>query len=280
MTMIATVAFPEEIIIMCDSRISYYKGDQKIASNDDLKKLYQLGTNIMIAFTTDDVSTTSKLIEKMTIKAHTILDLDTSQFLKVISAYAKEQYLLIKNKRPKIEFIYAGYDFHSKLKIESRKLQRVINNVKKNGKLPDMLENIVVSKKKFTIFSPPSPILAKQVFPGGGIILTKGWNMGTAGSGESFINDLEKYYPKIFSFPGTFNKAVILKNLADDFVKSVKIDTVGGLIQLFVITPNEISPLQFEEQGSQLQIKTYVDNRGNWVEENITSGERKVVKQK
>ena len=63
-------------------------------------------------------------------------------------------------------------------------------------------------------------------------------------------------------------------------MKSVKIDTVGGLIQLFVITPNEISPLQFEEQGSQLQIKTYVDNRGNWVEENITSGERKVVKQK
>jgi hypothetical protein len=280
MTMLATVAFPDEIILLCDSRVSFSASKIVISHADKLKKIYQLSQYSMLAFSTDDVIFTSKLIEKMTIKIRMMPNMGTSKFLNEISEYARYEYEKMKNgKEPVIEFIYAGLDFDSGTKVESRKLNLALKKCKKEGAIPDKLKDTKVSSKKFTIIPPPSPILAKQSFPNGELIVTKGWNMGTAGSGSSFVKDLEKYYPKIFMFPGTFNKSVILKNLADEYIKRENIETVGGLVQLFVIDKDGVKPLQYVEAGSNKKIKTYIDEKGNWIEENSITGEKTIVVQ-
>lgn len=276
--MIATVAYPDEIILMSDSRVTFYSS--KIPPKDSLKKVYQLNKHLMLAFTSEDVAFTWKIIEKMTIKASELANEKFSDFLEKISDYAKDEYLKHPGKKPVMEFIYAGLDFDSKLKVESRKLAIVLRQCAKRGYYPNKLIGVTPSKSKLTSIPGPVPILAKQSFPNGEIIVTKGWNMGTAGSGQSFIKELETYYPKIFHFPGSFNKGVILKNLADDYIKREKISTVGGFVQLFTITEQGIAPLQFlESKNGKETKKSYIDGHGNWIEEDLETGKKNIIVQ-
>lgn len=280
MTMIAAVAFPDEIIVLSDSRVSFSKKNIQLSSEDRLKKIYQLNSHVVFAFTSENVGLTWKVIEKMTIKLKDLSGLSNSEFLKEITKIAKSEYKSIDKSGTLMEFIYAGLDFKSKLKVESRKLETVLKKCQEHSYFPEKLVDIKLLEKKFTFIPAPSPILVKQTFPSGEAIFTKGWNMGTAGSGKSFVKELEKFYPKIFFFPGAFNKGMVIKDLADAYIEREEIKSVGGIVQLFAITSSGVEPIQFAQtKNGKAIIKRYVDENGNWVEENLETNKKLVVVQ-
>ncbi len=272
MTMIAATAFPEGVIVLSDSRVSYLKSNKD--PEDRLKKIFQLNKQLLLAFTTSNVALTWKIIEKMTIKAKTLQHLSTSEFVFQIGKYAQEVYIKEKNVNDNIEFIYAGLDFKAGTKINSNKLKRILNKYHSMGGYENKLSKTKVSNKKHTIVPPPSVLLVRQVFPSGELIFNRGWDMGTAGSGKGFIKELEKYYAKIFCFGTLHEKAIILKNLCDDYIKSSGISSIGGFVQVFMISEdNGVESLSYEEKVNGIVKKRrYISLEGKWVEEDLENG--------
>lgn len=63
MTLIAAIAFPDEVFIIGDSRASY--PGTTVPPRDELKKVYGLAPFLCLAYTSQDVKFTLKLVESL-----------------------------------------------------------------------------------------------------------------------------------------------------------------------------------------------------------------------
>lgn len=268
MTLIAAVGFPEEIIILSDSRMSY-KNDVKLPS-DNLKKIYGLSPYSVITYTTDDVSFTHKLIEKITIEAIKSQKDKTEIILRKIVSYAKTTYdNLSRNNTPNIVLIYAGM-VNKPYVISKNIFVKMMKKYGHNHFMPKKLKVNLEGQSKTIIIAPRTPLLIKQHLPSGKFISLLGWNMTTDGSGSDFIKELDKYYTKVFFVPGALNKGIILNDLCESFIKTSKVKSIGGTVQIFSVTESGVTPIMYQEGNIR---KKYIDSDGNWIEENIKTGQ-------
>src|SRR3989339_535485 len=275
MTLIASVGFADEVIVFSDSRISYQNNIKP--PKDELKKIYQLSSHSLISFTTNDVVFTCKLIEKITIFASSRQDKNTSKFLKDITSYAIEAYnkLLISSK-PEIIFIYSAM-INEPYVVRTNKLIQMLNLHKNNSFIPEKIKTIKITpKNKKTKIPAPTPLLIKQHFPDGRISSTVGWDYTATGSGKDFEKDITEMYPKLFFVPGAQNKGIILCETCKSYLKSANNQTIGGTIQTFIISKEGVKPVMFMEGDIR---KQYIDQNGDWVEEDLKSGTIKRAKQ-
>jgi len=275
MTLIAAVGFADEIIVISDSRTSY-KNNIKPPQNI-LKKIYQLSSHSLISFTTDDVAFTGKLIEKITLFAASRQIKNTSKFVKDITSYAKETYnnLAISSK-PEIIFIYSAM-IDKPYNIKTNKLTRMLNLHKNNSFIPEKIITLKIDpKNKVTKIPAPTPLLVKQHFPDGLISSTVGWDYTVSGSGSGFEKDIADIYSKLFFFPETQNKGIILCETCKDYLISANNQTIGGIVQTFTISKDGVKPVMFIEGDNR---KQYIDHNGDWVEEDLKTGTIKKAKQ-
>lgn len=269
MTLVGTIGFPDEVLIVCDSRRSYE--NNILPPKDDVKKIYQLSHHLCVGFTTQDISFTSNLIKSMTVFSASLHQLETGEFLKNITIFAKKEYESLakkEGKSPDMILVYAGMD-EKPLKVERNKVRLLIKLAKKPGYVPEKIKNLSIDEKSRYVEIPaPTPLLAKQRFPSGKVSSTRGWDFTVVGSGFGLENELEKFYTKFFFFPGAFNKGIILSDQCSNFVKNSNIGTIGGTIQIFFVDKSGVKPVQYiETSGGQVQSKIYIDQDGDWVEE-------------
>lgn len=278
MTMIAGIGFPDEVFIVSDSRVSYK--NRNIAPKDNLKKIYQLSKYSCFAYTSEDVIFTHNLIEEITKFTTSLPDIKTDMLLKQVTKYASRKYQEISDrlkKSPTMYFIYVGM-IDKPYKIETRKLKTILKIYNNKTYIPDKIK-IPNLKSKFTLIPSPTPLLIKQSFPDGKTSSSIGWDFSGLGSGKNVEFEIDKFYTKLFFFPGTFNKAVIIKDICDHYIGQSKINTIGGLIQIFMIDRDGVKPLMFVKHGEGEEVRQYVDTNGDWVEENTNTGVIKRVKQ-
>ena len=65
MSVVVGFSFPEEAIIISDSRISFVKGKAIVDSKDNLRKIFALTPQLAIGFTSDNVEITHKIISEL-----------------------------------------------------------------------------------------------------------------------------------------------------------------------------------------------------------------------
>jgi len=269
MTLIAGIAFPDVAYIVSDSRATFLNNSK--APQDKLKKIYQLSHHLCISYTSEDVSFTHKIIEEITKESCKYHSLDTGAFLKRIIKVTQKTYQKLTEKyksKPDMIFLFVGMD--KKPLLEKRnKIKNALAQAKDQNYIPEKLKNAKISSiNKYAKIEGPTPIFIKQKFPEGKISSTRGWDMTACGSGQGLADVLQKYYKKLFYFPGTFNKGVILSNLCEDYIKESKIKTIGGTIQIFAIDDNGVHPISYvEASGSNVKSKKYVSENGEWIEE-------------
>jgi len=269
MTLIAGVGFPDEVFIIGDSRASY--PNTKIPPKDELKKVFQLSPYLFLAYTSDDVKFTLKLVEAITIFASTNRNLETDMLLKCIIGFAKTKYKDLANnsqKQPSMSFIYAGIS-KKPLKEDKNKIIQLLKFYKDEPYFPKKLKILDIERaKKYINISPPTPLLVKQHFPDGHISATKGWNFTALGSGKGIEKKIEQYYRKLFFLPGGFNKGIILNDMCNQFILESNLNSIGGIVQIFMINENGITPIMFEEKSEGVvKRRIFIDQNGDWIEE-------------
>lgn len=275
MTLIAAVGFADEVVVFSDSRISY-KNNIK-PPKDELKKIYQLSSHSLISFTTSDVGFTSNLIEKITIFAVSRQNKNTSKFLKEITSYAVEAYnSLVTSSKPEIIFIYSAMIDEPYI-IRTNNLIRMMRLHKNDSFTPEKIKSVKINPKdKTTKIPAPTPLLIKQHFPDGRTSSTVGWDYTATGSGKDFEKDITELYTKLFFVPGAQNKGIILCETCKSYLKSANNQTIGGTVQTFTISKEGVKPVMFMEGNIR---KQYIDQNGDWVEEDMKSGVIKRAKQ-
>ncbi len=269
MTVIAAIGFPDEVILLSDSRASYSKN--VLPPKDKLKKIYQLSQYIAFAYTTSDVNLLSKVIEKITVFAQNISqNVPTEERLKLITHKATEVYEEVckeRNSRATSVIVYAAM-VDKPYKIERNKYKLLEKNCGTLPFAPEKIKGISANQKsKFVKIPSPTPLLVKQRFPGGETMATIGWDFTAEGSGKDFVAEIEKYYPKILGMGSGFNRAILLQDLCEHYIQFAKNETLGGLIQIFVIDKTGVHPVIYELKGPKGSIRKYINGNGDWVEE-------------
>lgn len=203
MTLIGALGFPDEVIILSDSRRSYK--NNVLPPKDDLKKIYQLSHHLCLAYTTDDIGFTSKLIEKITIFTSNLHHLSTNSFLKKTLEYVDKEYVVLskaKRKSPFVALLYAGVD-DKPLKIPTNKARLLIARFKRMPFSSIKFKSINLNdNNKYATIPGPTPILAKQMLPKHKITISRNWDFTVIGSGRGLEKEIEKYYKEIFLLPG------------------------------------------------------------------------------
>lgn len=269
MTVIAAIGFPDEVILLSDSRASYPKN--VLPPKDKLKKIYQLSPYIAFAYTTSDVDLLSEVIEKITIFAQNITQsVPTEERLKLITDKAAEVYkevCKIRNSQAASVIVY-GAMLDKPYKIEKNKYKLLEKNYGAQPLVPEKIKGLTVSQKsKYVEIPPPTPLLVKQRFPDGDTMSTIGWDFSAEGAGKDFVAEIEKYYAKVFGMGTGFNRAILLQDLCEHYIQVAKNETLGGLIQVFLIDKTGVHPLMYELKSPNGVVKKYINNEGEWVEE-------------
>lgn len=65
MSVVVGFSFPEEAVIISDSRISFLNNKVIVGTRDDLRKIFALTPYLAIGFTSDNVDLTHKIISKL-----------------------------------------------------------------------------------------------------------------------------------------------------------------------------------------------------------------------
>jgi hypothetical protein len=112
MSLVLGFSFPEEAIIICDSRIGAYdKHKNPIEKSDNLRKIYTLEDCLAIGFTSEDVELTLKILAKVTDYTITKTKHKATYYLlkrlpKVAAYEYKRLVKLNRIKPPTMEFVY------------------------------------------------------------------------------------------------------------------------------------------------------------------------------
>ena len=272
MTVIAAISFAEEIVVLSDSRMSY--NDKKIRPQDNLKKIYQLTSHSVLTYTTDDVFLTGKIIEDITRYISKQKVTTTRKIFEKIINVANNSYnkRTIGKAKPSMNFIYAGMNDHT-IYFPKDKLQKILELHGNKPYFPAKLKSLNETHNGKYKIPPLNPLLIKQSFPNNEVTISKEFDFTADGAGRPFISELEKFYSAVFSVPGGFNKAVILRNLCDDYINDSCIDSVGGLVQVFYVDKDGVKPLRFvEHRNNEVVSSLTINDRGDWIEEDIING--------
>lgn len=279
MSVVIACGYLEEVIILCDSRVSY--GGEKITdSKDNLRKIYQLGPMLAVGFTSNDVEFTLELLRRVTLyatqKAKSKATLYLMDKLPKVARYNYNQMAKASGKTPGMEFVYAGMvkDRYTYVK------QNTIFDLMKpgsSGAMPEKIGRALMrnSSAEYLALEPPSPILGNQVFPGGNLPETIGLGFITSGSGSGVFDDIMEENSNLFFTDASFPMRIyILRMICEEYIKKAKIPTIGGSIQTLRINAQGVSSMGYfrghvDANGNQVITEKISFQKGEWVVEDI-----------
>lgn len=252
MTMIAGLGFLDESYLISDSRISY--SGQK-DPEDRLMKVFQVAPHMMVAFASEHVYFTLELLRRITDYSIKNVDRKKTRFvLPHLIRKARYEYgNMLKEyklkKPPRMEFLYCGI-INKPQMFSSYLLDEIMK--KREGsafRIPEKIGRAMMERVDGVwSLDPPSPILYKQFFPNDPPHPFIYLGYVTGGSGQEVFYELEKEYYKFFDWDLGTTKGIILENIIDEYIKKQNIPTVGGIVQVWRINKDGITPIAYQRK--------------------------------
>ena len=272
MTLIAGIGFLDEAYLLSDSRISY-KGYKP--SEDKLMKVYQIAPTLAVGLTSEHVAFSLEVLRRVTEFSFTNTNSKLKRFiLPYLIRRARFEYnelsKSLDNIRPKMDFIYAGVVNKPQM-FSSYLMYKLMKD--KNGpfRIPEKIGKAMKDKTEgIWSLDPPSPILYKQSFPDNSDHSYINLGYVTAGSGQEFFYELEKEYAKLFDFGFGIEKGILIEHLATSYITNAKIDTVGGIVQVWRINSAGMRPITYamrknDKNGKETTLKELQFTGQEWV---------------
>lgn len=246
MSVVIGFSFPEEAIIVSDSRISFERNAQIVSANDDMRKIFVLTPQLAIGFVSKNVDITHKIIIAIQKYIH---DKTTNTFtyhlLQKLTKVATHEYgkltAGLKNP-PAMAFIYAGIIADRGIQIPEAVVMEVMLQGGGGGAVPEPIGKALMTMKDGLMsIDPPTPIIMTHKLPTNEISDLNIWGLDTIGSGASILKELKKEYSGLMTAePGsqTGFRANLIRIHCDEFIKKAKIPTIGGAVQVIRISTN------------------------------------------
>jgi hypothetical protein len=282
MTMIASIGFLDESYLISDSRISF--SGQK-DPEDRLIKVFQLAPKLMVAFTSEHVHFTLEVLKRVTEYALQNTDPKKSRFIlpHLIRKASYEYNNLLKEYKIKVpvrmEFLYCGVVDKSQM-FSSYLLDEIIKRKNGSFRVPEKIGRARMERfEGIWSLSPPCPIIYKQLFPNNPPHPYIHLGYAAGGSGQEVFYELEKEYYNFFDWDLGTTKGIIIENIIDEFIKKNNIPTVGGIVQVWRINKDGITPISYQrkhhtdstDEGELTRELKFQD--GIWTLTDIESGE-------
>ena len=258
MTLIAAIGFLDESYLISDSRVSYSVQKQP---EDKLIKVYQIAPRMMVAFTSEHVDFTLEVLRRITAFSLKNVDSKKSRFILpyLIRLASFEYRQLVKEvgmtKPPHMEFIYCGV-INKQQMFSSYLLDEIIRKKGGSFSVPEKIGRAMMNRLEGVwALDPPSPILYRQTFPENPSHPYIYLGYVTGGSGRDVFYEIERSYYKFFDWDLGTTKGIIFENIVDDYIKKNSIPSIGGIVQVWRINKNGITPISYTRK------KTNADNQ-------------------
>lgn len=263
-TLIAAIGFLDESYLISDSRVSYPVPKQP---EDKLIKVYQITSNMMVAFASEHVDFTLEVLRRITAFSLKNVGSEKSRFiLPYLIRLANFEYRqLVKEvgikKPPRMEFIYCGV-INKPQMFSSYLLDEIIKKKGGSFSVPEKIGRAMMKRVEGVwALDPPSPILYRQTFPENPSHPYIYLGYVTGGSGRDVFYEIERSYYKMFDWDLGTTKGIIFENIVDDYIKKHSIPSVGGIVQVWRINKSGITPISYARK------KTDVDNQEKVIKE-------------
>jgi hypothetical protein len=243
MSVVLGFSFPDEAILISDSRISFIRGEVVIDSQDTLRKIFILTPQLAIGFTSGDVKMTHKIIAKMeeyiAKESKVKIVYHLLQKLPKVAEYEYKKLTKDMKKPPAMEFMYAGILSDRAFNVPEQMIMDIIKEGG-GGALPESIGRAFMSMRNGVMtIPPPTPVIMKHFLPSGKKLGLGVYTQGAIGSGAQLQELFGKEYARLFtsgtSDGGTF-RGNFIRIMCDDFIKQVGIKTVGGAVQVIRIS--------------------------------------------
>lgn len=290
MTVVIGFSFPEEAVIVSDSRISFVKNNVVAGLKDDMRKIFALTPHLAIGFTSADVDLTHKIIRKLEAyikdKAKVNIVYYLLQKLPKVAKYEYKKLTKGMCTPPNMEFMYVGVLSDRALDLPEPMVIDLITRCG-GGAVPEPIGKALMTMKNgYLRIDPPTPVIMKQRFPSGEISNLGIWTVASIGSGSSIQSLFESKYSEIMTSEpapiGTF-RSNFIRIICDDFIKDSHISTIGGAVQVLRINAKGVSGVNssFKRIFSDSTVKDISSmefDGEKWTSRNYETGVVEVIK--
>lgn len=286
MSIVIGFSFPEEAILISDSRISFVKNDAVVKAEDTLQKIFPLTPNLAVGFTSNNVNLTYGILRKVDdyIKnqAKVTYTYPLLQKLQRVAAHEYSSYVKSK-KSPAMEFVYAGLLTDRTLRLPEPYVMSLFFSGK-GGAVPEPIGKALMTMRDGYLTIPaPTPIVVKQSFPSGDISPMCIWGYLTSGSGQSIEVVFDKEYPNLFTTTSDIGmRGNMIRLNCDDFINKSGIATIGGGVQVLRLNTKGTSPINLslasiDSHGNTKEIQSMQFNGKDWVYSNFETGKKNII---
>lgn len=245
MSVVIGFSFPEEAILVSDSRISFVRKEQLVSAKDDMRKVFVLTPQLAIGFVSGNVDITNKLIRAIQKYIHDkATNTITYQLLQKLPKVATHEYRKLTagmKEPPVMEFMYAGIIGDRGIQIPERVVIDIMTKGG-DGAVPEPIGKAFMTMKDGLMsIDPPTPIIMTHKLPSNDISSMNIWSLDTIGSGASILDELKEEYSGLMTAepgPQTGFRANLIRMHCDEFIKKTGIPTVGGAVQVIRISAN------------------------------------------
>jgi hypothetical protein len=251
MSLVIGFSFPEEAIIICDSRIGAYdKYKNPIEKSDDLRKIYTLGDHLAIGFASEDVELTLRILAKITDYAINKTKHKATYYLlerlpKVAVYEYKRLVKLNRIKPPHMEFVYVGL-IDRGLYIKEKVLMDYLFSGSRSISIPRNIGKALMTMQNgYMYINPPTPVIQKQTFPIGESSGAGVYGYFVSGSGSGIKKGIESLYPTLLNTNDSQMRNFLIRDACDKYIKKSGIDSIGGSIQVLRIDKSGVTPINF-----------------------------------
>lgn len=287
MSVVVGFGFPEEAILISDSRVSF--NEPKLEPRDEIRKIYQLGNHLAVGFTSQHVEFTLEILRRITnFSLNKSKSQATLYLLDKIPKVARYFYHRLSEKigwKPPMEFVYAGVVMDRCLGV-SGKLIFDLMKKKGGGHIPTKIAVGMQNTQNGVMnLPPPSPVVTKQVFPSGEILPLVSLGFVVSGTGSGIAKKIQESEAELFFADSEIPMRLsMIRMLCDNYIKESGINSVGGLVQVLKINEKGISPMLYSRtnitpEGKEVKAETLSFVNGEWIMEEHQIGKITRVKQ-
>jgi hypothetical protein len=287
MSVVVGFGFPEEAILVSDSRISFE--NSQIEPRDDIRKIYQLGNNLTVGFTSQHVEFTLEVLRKITTFSLTKSKSQATLYLlNKIPKVAKYFYDQLSKKigwTPAMEFVYAGVVNGRSLSVSGKYIHELMKEVG-SGRVPYKIAvGMQTLHDGMMILPPPSPLVAKQTFPSGELSPYIPLGFVVSGTGSGIAEEISKSSAQLlFTDFESSIRLIMIRGICNDYIKKSNIKSIGGLVQMLRINEKGVFPIQYSrtdvgKSGEQTKTEMLSFINGEWIMNDYITGKIIHVKQ-
>lgn len=287
MSVVVGFGFPEEAILISDSRVSFE--GSRIEPRDEIRKTYQLGRNLAVGFTSQHVKFTFELLRRITnYSQKKSKSKATLYLLDKIPKVAKYHYQKMSEKikrKPRMEFVYAGVITDRYLSVPGKVIFELMKE-RGGGRIPAKIAvGMQTLQDGIMRLPPPSPVVTKQIFPSGEMLPFVSLGFVVSGTGSGIAKKISESGAELFFADSEIPmRLMMIRGICDGYIKEANIKTVGGLVQILKINEKGVFPMLYSrtdvtKKGEEVKTETLSFIDGEWVMENHKTGKVTRVKQ-